>query len=97
MAAPEAPRPALGRLIIRDMSAQRTVWSFVARIWLEGEPDANPIWRGHIQHVRSNQEAYFQELAEMSAFIEQVARIPGPKATERPPPSAAVVTRKPKD
>jgi hypothetical protein len=79
------------------MSAQRTVWSFVARIWLEGEPDANPIWRGRIQHVQSNQEAYFQDLGEMSAFIERVARIPGPKATERPPPSAAVVTRKPKD
>jgi hypothetical protein len=84
-------------MITGDMSAQRTVESFVARIWLEGEPDGNPIWRGRIQHVQSDQEAYFQDLAEMSAFIERVARIPGPKATGRPPPSGAVVTGKPKD
>ena len=96
MAPPEAPA-STREMIIGDMSAQRTVESFVARIWLEGELGGNPIWRGRIQHVQSNQEAYFQDLAEMSAFIEQVARVPGPKATARPPPSGAVVTRKPKD
>lgn len=79
------------------MSAERAVESFVARIWLEGESDGNPIWRGRIQHVRSNQEAYFQDLAEMGAFMERVTGIPGPKATRRPPPSGAVVTGKPKD
>ena len=96
MATPEAPARTR-EMIIGDMSAQRTVESFVARIWLEGEPDGNPIWRGRIQHVQSNQEAYFQDLAEMSAFIERVARIPGPKATGRPPPSGTAVTGKPKD
>ncbi len=96
MAAPEAPA-STRETIIGDMSAQRTVESFVARIWLEGEPGGNPIWRGRIQHVRSNQEAYFQDLAEMSAFIERVAQIPGPKTTGRPPPSGTVVTEKPKD
>ncbi|MCK5362155.1 MAG: hypothetical protein KAR22_04270 [Gammaproteobacteria bacterium] len=96
MAAPEA-LACTREMIIGDMSAHRTVESFVARIWLEGEPDGDPIWRGRIQHVQSNQEAYFQDLTEMSAFMERVARIPGPKPTGRPPPSAAVVTRKPKD
>ncbi|MHA1553139.1 MAG: hypothetical protein ACTSU0_01845 [Alphaproteobacteria bacterium] len=79
------------------MSAQRTVESFVARIWLEGESDGNVIWRGRIQHVRSNQEAYFQDLAEMSAFMGRVTGIPGPKAAGWPPPSGAVVTGIPKD
>ncbi len=96
MAAPEAP-VSIREAIIGNMSEQRTVESFVARIWLEGESDENPIWRGRIQHVRSNQEAYFQDLAEMSAFMERVTRIPGPKATRRPPPSGEVVTGKPKD
>ncbi len=96
MAAPEAPA-SIRETTIGNMSAQRTVESFVARIWLEGESDGIPIWRGRIQHVRSNQEAYFQDLAEMSAFMERVTRIPGPKATRRPPPSGAVVTREPKD
>jgi hypothetical protein len=96
MAAPEAPA-STRETIIGNMSAQRTVESFVARIWLEGESDGNVIWRGRIQHVRSNQEAYFQDLAEMSAFMERVTRIPGPKAAGWPPPSGAVVTGNPKD
>ncbi len=96
MAAPEAPA-STRETIIGNMSAQRTVESFVARIWLEGESDGNVIWRGRIQHVRSNQEAYFQDLAEMSAFMERVTGIPGPKAAGWPPPSGAVVTGKPKD
>ncbi len=93
---PETP-VSTREMIKGDMSAHRTVESFVARIWLEGEPDGNPIWRGRIQHVQSNQEAYFQDLTEMSAFMERVTRIPGPKATGRSPPSGAVVTGKPKD
>jgi hypothetical protein len=96
MAAPEA-LASTREMIIGDMSAERTVESFVARIWLEGELDGNPIWRGRIQHVQSNQKAYFQDLAEMSAFMERVTRIAGPKATGRPPPSGAVGTGKPKD
>jgi len=79
------------------MNAQHKVKSFVARIWLEAEPNGDPVWRGRIQHVQSNREAYFQDLTEMSAFMEQVTRIPGPKATGRSPQSAATVTRKPKD
>ncbi len=60
------------------MSAQRTIESFVARIWLEGEPDDHPSWRGRIQHVQSDQEAHFQDLADMSAFVEQVSGVPLP-------------------
>jgi hypothetical protein len=60
------------------MSKQRTNESFVARIWLEGESDNQPDWRGRIQHVQSDREAHFQDLAEMSAFVEQVSGVPFP-------------------
>lgn len=52
--------------------------SFVARIWLEGRDDGEQFWRGHIQHVQGRQEAYFHDLGEMSAFMEQVSGVPGP-------------------
>ncbi len=57
--------------------------SFVARIWLEGREGGEQFWRGHIQHVQSRQEAYFHDLSEMSAFMEQVSGVPGP-GTEAP-------------
>ncbi len=65
-----------------EMGGQRVQESFVARIWLEREPDGKPRWRGHIQHVQGEQEAYFQDLAKMRAFLERVSGVPGP-ATER--------------
>jgi hypothetical protein len=74
------------------MNSQRTNESFVARIWLEGEPDDHPNWRGRIQHVQSNREAYFQDLADMSAFVEQVSGVPlplMPKPKPKPKPKRA--------
>ena len=70
------------------MSTQRTLESFVARIWLEGEPDDHPNWRGRIQHVPSDREAHFQDLAGMSAFVEQVSGVPLP-LTPTPKPKRA--------
>jgi hypothetical protein len=58
--------------------------SFVARIWLERGPNGDPVWCGHIQHVQGRQEAYFQDLGEMSEFLEQVSGIPGPELTAWP-------------
>ncbi|MDP6885028.1 MAG: hypothetical protein QF830_12905 [Rhodospirillales bacterium] len=49
--------------------------SFVARIWLEGEPGNNPTWRGHIQHVQGEEESYFQSLAEMKEFLERISGV----------------------
>jgi len=49
--------------------------SFVARIWLEHTDDEVPKWRGHIQHIQGQEETYFQDLTEMSAFMEQVSGI----------------------
>jgi hypothetical protein len=54
--------------------------SFVARIWLDRVADEDPKWRGHIQHIQGREEAYFQDLAEMCEFLEQVSGVRGPVA-----------------
>ena len=50
----------------------------MARIWLEGEPENNPTWRGHIQHVQGEEERYFKNLSEMREFLERISGIPLP-------------------
>jgi hypothetical protein len=62
------------------MARQRDLDSFVARIWLERGTNGEPLWRGHVRHVQGDQEAYFQNLMEMSEFLEQVSGVPGPGA-----------------
>lgn len=52
--------------------------SFVARFWLERESLRIPIWRGHIRHVQSDQHIHFQNLKELSDFVEQVSGITSP-------------------
>ncbi len=66
------------RKTTRGMSAQRTVESFVARIWLEGESESIPTWRGHVQHVQGEGECYFQELSTLKAFLARITGIPMP-------------------
>jgi hypothetical protein len=66
--------------------------SFVARIWLERAADEDPKWRGHIQHIQGREEAYFQDLAEMCEFLEQVSGVPGPVAPY-PTKDAAIAKR----
>jgi len=53
--------------------------SFVARIWLEAGTDEVPIWRGHVRHVQSNDEAYFQDLGTLNEFLAQVSGVTGPQ------------------
>lgn len=65
------------------MPEGRVAASFVARIWLESRPNAQPRWRGHIRHVQSGEEGYFQRLQEMQAFLERVCRAHGLEC--RPP------------
>ncbi len=62
------------------MGGQRVLESFVARIWLEREPNGGAMWRGHIRHVQSDREGHFQDLQEMRAFLERVTGVPGPAA-----------------
>ena len=57
------------------MVKSQTVQSFVARIWLERNADEDPRWRGHIRHIQGPEEIYFQDLTEMSEFMEQVSGV----------------------
>ncbi len=45
--------------------------SFVIRIWWEQAGDSQPLWRGWVQHVRSGEEAYVQDLEGLLGFIER--------------------------
>ena len=58
--------------------------SFVARIWLERGPNADPLWRGHVRHVQGEQETYFQDLEAMSDFLERVTGVRRPTLTAQP-------------
>lgn len=79
------------------MIEQQQKTSFVARIWLERANKTRRIWRGRIQHVQGNTEAYFQNLEEMSDFMEQVAGVPGPATTGEAVRQGKDVAGKPKD
>jgi len=61
------------------MGNKQSSESFVARLWLEGGTNGDPLWRGHIRHVQGEEEAYFQDLERMSDFMEQVSNVPGPQ------------------
>jgi hypothetical protein len=48
--------------------------SFVIRIWWEETdvtPDSRPIWRGWVQHTRSGEATYVQDLEGLLGFIER--------------------------
>ena len=58
---------------------QRSLDSFVARIWLEYEQNGKPRWRGRIRHVQNGRESYFQDLQEMCNFLEDVSGMSSPR------------------
>ena len=51
--------------------------SFIVRIWLEPSQAENR-WRGHIRHVQSGQDSYFQDLRRMREFMETIVGQPFP-------------------
>lgn len=57
------------------MVEPETHGSFVVRIWLEGDSEKCPTWRGHIQHVQGEEECYFQKLSAMRVFLEGVTGV----------------------
>jgi len=61
-----------------DKCRQRSLESFVARIWLEVGQNGVPRWRGHIRHVQNGREVYFQDLQKMRSFLQEVSGMPGP-------------------
>ncbi len=56
---------------IRMDQKQDTAHTFIARFWLEPREIANaePIWRGVVEHVSSGRRKYITELGEIRAFI----------------------------
>ena len=66
------------------MTNKKVSMSFVARIWLEAATNGDPIWRGHVRHVQSKEETYFQDLMQMSEFLAQVSRVAGPALSLQP-------------
>lgn len=66
------------------MIKSQLMQSFVARIWLESNDDAEPDWRGHIRHIQGCEETYFHGLDEMSEFMQQVSGLPGARPEADP-------------
>jgi hypothetical protein len=59
--------------------------SFVIRIWIEepGDELSNALWRGHITHVLSGKQRYFQELDAIATFISHYLAEMGANVTDR--------------
>lgn len=55
------------------MGSAQSTESFVTRIWLERGSDGEQVWRGHIRHVQSPEERYFEHLREMLDFMEHTS------------------------
>lgn len=53
--------------------------SFVVRLWLEQrEVVDGPEWRFQVRHVQSGDEIHCRHLADLLAFVERHAGVPGP-------------------
>jgi hypothetical protein len=50
--------------------------SFVTRIWLERVSEGEQVWRGHIRHIQSRKESYFEQMDEALDFMERVTGVP---------------------
>ena len=66
------------------MENKQVSMSFVARLWLESRSNGDPIWRGQVRHVQSNEKAYFQDLAKLNEFLARVSGVTGPTLTAQP-------------
>lgn len=76
------------------MVRNQIIQSFVARVWLEHTADKDPKWRGHIQHVQGPEEIYFQDLSEMSEFLELVSGVPSPALASKKGKVVSISKRK---
>jgi len=63
----------------RELGGRPAHVSFVIKLWVEPqEEDSQQVWRYHIHHVQSGEEAYFNDFAAMAAFIERQSGIQTP-------------------
>lgn len=59
------------------MSNETRSESFVASLWLEQGNNGDPTWRGHIRHVQSEEERYFEDLSALSEFLTRITGVSG--------------------
>ena len=57
------------------VSEKDAATSFVARFWLEQQSHGPSKWRGHIKHVQSGKEEYFDGLTSMQTFLDEVTGV----------------------
>lgn len=52
-------------------STKETAHAFIVRIWMETRElkDAEPIWRGAIEHVGSGARVYFDKLEQIAIHV----------------------------
>jgi hypothetical protein len=52
-------------------STKETAHAFIVRIWMETRElkDAEPIWRGVIEHVDSGARVYFDKLEQIAIYV----------------------------
>ena len=65
-------------------AAHKENTSFIIRLWLEPHEMEGQRWRGHIRHVQSPAEAYFNDFSRLLQFVEIHAGIPLPLKLESP-------------
>jgi hypothetical protein len=67
------------------VSGEHVKESFVARLWFEPGTNGDAVLRGHIRHVQSEAEEYFQGLEGMRAFLGRVSGTHWPVAESMAP------------
>jgi len=52
-------------------STKEIIHAFIVRIWIEPRvaKDAEPIWRGVIEHVEGDERVYFDHLDKMNTYF----------------------------
>ena len=48
--------------------------TFLVRLWMEGNDESDPTWRGQVEHVQSGEKQPVGEVAQVVTFIEDHLR-----------------------
>ena len=65
-------------------SANESTQAFIVRIWLEPreQKDAQPLWRGVIEHIDDRKSVYFIDLDQAVAYFASVIEAMGGKLSK---------------
>jgi hypothetical protein len=78
----DLPKWKVHRLAVN--STKETAHAFIVRIWIETRElkDAEPIWRGVIEHIGSGKKVYFDHLEQIAIHIMPYIRALGVKVDD---------------